>query len=62
MTYLIDDTTHIIHTSICPHILLTNMIMLGIYMDYEEALANAKDQGYLEAICCSYCCSSAHIE
>ncbi|UUV16953.1 hypothetical protein NRK67_03330 [Fusobacteria bacterium ZRK30] len=58
MTYFIDNATHTIHKSVCPHISLADMVMLGIYMDDEEALRDAKDEGYCNADGCWYCCSS----
>lgn len=62
MTYFIEDATHTIHKSVCPHISLADMVMLGMYLDDDEALTDAKDEGYCKADGCWYCCSSINTQ
>ena len=62
MTYFIEDATHTIHKSVCPHISLADMVMLDVYLDDDEALTDAKGEDYCEADGCCYCCSSINAQ
>jgi len=62
MTYFINDATHTIHKSVCPHIYLVDMKILDVFLDDKEALADAKSKGYGNAEGCWYCCSSIKVQ
>ena len=58
MIFFINTRTNEIHRLHCEQLLSTNRFYLGVHECLESAVVAAIDEGYTNARCCSYCCTS----